>query len=985
MNRILLLIGFLVSTFSCFAADYSKTYHKERTFQVDTTPITCAPPEGLFASTRDTIASLNWLSRGANAGYSLQWKLKNDSIWKTVDALQNTYILRGIKSCSEYEFRVKTLCGLSGMSAYSETKKFKTIGCTSPCTTPREIASQTGDNKATFKWGSSNSRAYEIQIKDVSNNGDWRTEIVIGNAFTALNLRPCTKYAFHVRSICADATSTTPIMYSEWSSTITVATTGCSALCLAPRKIYYSSTTTATVIKWDSIRGGTYELQVKGSLDSVWRTISGITRPFYELSSLSNCAIYQARVRVICSPTSNSPWSYVIRFKTGGCQEVCKTPSALKVYVADSVAVFSWVAPNATKFVFQYKTEADATWKSLNVTGNVYVLTGLNRCQKYIARIQTVCSSTSSSDYSNEIKFETKGCQTPSCVSPTNLKSIVLQDTIVYINWVGQQGLFEVQYQMAGALDWRSVSVQTLEHKLVLPKCKAYYWRVRRVCDNGFSNWSELGKFETKGCTTPQPCDMVPALNVNLVSDSIVQAIWLSSQSKYEIQYRVISSNQGDWISEKFERVYDAKLKLRPCQVYEIRIRAICDDGSLSNWSVSVKIETKGCVSNCAMPQNLKTDLAQDTIVYFNWAASQNAKYELQYKPILDIVTDWVSVSVNASEYKLVLKRCTTYYWRVRRICDNGVGEWSELGKFETKGCTPVIPLCEIQPTSLNTMVVRDTIAELVWFGTTAAKYEVQYRLSGSGDAGWQSATTAVPSFRIAELKRCTVYEWKVRNICANNMTSPWSGIQKIVTTGCVTNGCADIRELKIILTGTTAHAIWTELVGNRDSIFLQYRKSTDSLWSNVLVAGFAPNPNGIEITGLENCKEYKVRARRKCASGLFSDWVEVSFKVANNCLVGEEVSINSLSRKAITSASVYPNPGNDYIQVEYDLVETADVKVQMVNLQGQVVKQLDNSLQDAGNYMQVLDNIGDMQEGLYFIIIRTDGKVSMSQKWMKQ
>jgi hypothetical protein len=889
MNRILLVIGFLVCVFSSFAAEFPENHGKTTPMLVDTTtPVVCQTPQGLFVSARDTIASLNWLSNGPSAGYAVQWKLKNDSLWKTAEVTQNTYLLTGIKTCSEYEFRVKTLCGLSGMSPYSESKKFKTSGCIAPCTTPREVKAETADTKATFKWATSNARAYEIQIQDASNNSNWTTQIVAGNAFTAPNLKPCTKYNFHVRSICSNATTAATVLYSEWSSTITVATTGCIAPCAAPRKIYYFSTATTAVIKWDTTRGATYELQIMVSRDSVWKTFSGITKPSYELTGLPNCTVYQARVRVICSNSTNpSPWSYTIRFKTVGCQEPCKTPSALKVYVADSVAVFSWVAPNASKFIFQYKTDADVNWKSLNLTSNVYVLTGLNRCKKYVARVQTVCNSTSSSDFSNEVKFETtcqppcarptdlksdivsdtvavlywagtvggyeiqyrvatdaienwksvkvanpthklalekcktyywrvrklcdatapysdwselgkfetKGCQQPLCIAPKNLKSDIGQDTIVYLNWVGQAGTFEIQYQIAGATDWRSVKVLALEHKLILPKCKGYYWRVRRVCDNSFSDWSELGKFETKGCTVPQPCDMIPGLNVNLSSDTVVNAIWLSSQTKYEIQYRIVALTQSDWVSEKFERVYDAKLKLRPCRVYEIRIRGLCDDGSVSNWS--------------------------------------------------------------------------------------------EIDKIETKGCTPTL----VCPAPAGLVVKNDA--------------------------------------------------------------------------------------------ASVTYLLWTDN-SDRDTVFVQFRLNSDTAWTNVSTLG--TTPNGIILRGLESCKEYKIRARRKCANGLFSDWSEISYKRNVNCLDGVDETTTSLLRKStVATSTVYPNPGRDFIQVEYELTETADVKVQMVNLQGQVVKQLNNNIQDAGNYMQVLDNLNDVQQGLYFIIIRTDGKVSVSQKWMKQ
>ena len=322
----------------------------------------------------------------------------------------------------------------------------------------------------------------------------------------------------------------------------------------------------------------------------------------------------------------------------------------------------------------------------------------------------------------------------------------------------------------------------------------------------------------------------------------------------------------------------------------------------------------------------------------------------------------------------------------MRKICgDNttSVSAWNE-SKFETKGC--IVPTTCEAPTGLKSVIARDTVAELAWAGTITTvitKYEVQFRLSGSGDAGWKSVTTDVPSFRITELKRCTVYEWKVRKICSATATGVWSAIMKFETLGCTPTPitCAIPVNFVVKVDGQVAYAYWTDTY-ERDSVFVQYRKSTDTAWTSNFIVG--TTPNGVILRGLEICKEYVVRARRKCANGGFSDYAQTTVKIAIGCLTDGGGS-TSLLRQSITDATIYPNPGKDYVQVEYTLTESADVKVQLVNIQGQVVKQLNPETQEAGSYMQVLDNISDINTGMYFIIIRTDGKVSSSQKWMKQ
>ena len=93
---------------------------------------------------------------------------------------------------------------------------------------------------------------------------------------------------------------------------------------------------------------------------------------------------------------------------------------------------------------------------------------------------------------------------------------------------------------------------------------------------NGISPWSELGKFETKGCVViPAACG-VPAFNANATTDSSVQTVWLTPNNKVEIQYRDASGIAlGEWISKKYEGVYEAKLTLHACKMYEMRIRSL--------------------------------------------------------------------------------------------------------------------------------------------------------------------------------------------------------------------------------------------------------------------------------------------------------------------------------------------------------------------------------------------------------------------------
>ncbi len=1129
----------------------------------------CPAPQGLFASARDSVASLNWQSTGTTRAYMVQWKSVRSTDWKTETSNSNTLIVKGLLPCSEYEFRVKTVCSITASSAYGESRHFKTSGCNNiaPCATPREVKGETGENKAVFKWVSTGARGYEVQYKDASNNGSWITAVAATNLFDVVNLKPCTKYSFRVRSICSNLTSTTPVLFSEWSSIITVATTGCgtNTRCKPVSRLYILPTSAGITVKWDVVLGATYDVQVKKITETQWRSINAVPNNYYAFTDLAPCTVFEVRVKVNCSATSSSSWSYPMRFKTSGCQPICIMPRGLKVIVADSVAVVSWSAYQSSKFVLQFKTESDSMWKSVNATSNVHVLTGLARCKKYVVRVQANCSSSNMSDFSEIVKFETGGCRTecatprqlaarlvdslnsgyltwsvtgarayivemknlsdsttgwrrdtvtnnvmkfenlarcskygfrvraicngiitqpseiftfetrgcpevcaiprelksdivedsiavlywagtvgkyeiqyrlasstendwksvmvetpahklklqgckiylwrvrkicsngdsgwseinkfetkgcivrPICAAPINLKSEIVADTAAYLLWTSEAGKFEIQYRLSNLTDndWKTVTVSALAHKLPLERCKDYYWRVRKICENGASDWSDLNKFETRGCIINPTCP-IPAFKAALVTDTVAVAGWLSESSKIEIQYRVINPVSGEWVSMKFENTNEAKLILKACKVYEMRSRSICLNGLLSDWSPSIKLETKGCIAPpaCEAPINLKSIVAQDTVAEVSWTGATSTKYEVQYR--LSGSTDWKSMFTDVTNFRIIeLKRCAVYEWRVRKYCsDNTVSPWSDSQKIVTLGC---VNLCE-NATDLHIEVAQDTVAYLKFIVAGGGKIEVQYRVKGSGDAGWMSMTTDTAFMKLIRLKRCTIYEVKMRRYCPNGF-SDWSTI-RYFETRCITTNICPAPVVKAELINNTIAVTWSDIL-ERDTVIVQYATGTDANYREAI----GTTPNGVLLRDLQSCATYKIRVVRKCLNGGVSAAYETVIKVGGvNCFVGDENNMTMLQKRTpVKNIGISPNPGYDFVQVQYDLEEAADIQVQLLNLQGQVVKQLDGGTHEAGNYMQVLDNLNNIQQGMYFLVIRNNGKVTSTQKWMKQ
>jgi hypothetical protein len=618
----------------------------------------------------------------------------------------------------------------------------------------------------------------------------------------------------------------------------------------------------------------------------------------------------------------------------------------------------------------------DTTWKTVISNATVKVLTGLKRCSKFEVRVQSVCTSTLSSAFTYA-KFETGGCQS-ACSTPHYLKAQVVDVTTAILTWenTGARAyVVEIKTMMDSMSTSKFDTVYMNSYKISgLQKCKTYAYRVRAYCGNGLTGPSETFIFQTP---CPPACVAPKIVGAILNSDTVGVVGWdalLNEAAKYEIQYRLAGDSLSQWISARTDSREYKLTALKRCAVYEIRVRRICSDILFSEWSYT-KLETKGCTTNtCFMPTELRADSVSGGVIMY-WAGTSGGKYEIQYRQSGIVVTDWKSQYTTTPGFKLQLP-CGLYEWRVRKYCENGgVSDWAFGNKFMVANCVSPNPC--IMPTLLESSLSGDSIAVVKWEGMLNSKYEIQYRpTTTTTETQWTSITTTNLKAEI-KLGKCNIYEWRVRKIC-DNVTSDWAYGTKIITKGCITNGCTIPINIKVASINDSTFIKW-EVLSTTGALFeVQYRNANDSIWKSLRSQSLYS-----VILGLQKCTKYIIRVRAVCADNQFSDWVETTFSFG--CLIGDGSTEAALISNSVKDFSIYPNPGNEYLQVSYKLEQESEVNIDMLNLQGQVVSTIKGGVQGAGNYMQVFENLNDTKAGMYLIIVRANGKVTNTQKWIKQ
>ncbi len=245
---------------------------------------------------------------GANT-YAFEYKKRNTATWISANSTINRLNINSLDSCTEYEYRVRALCGENRWSAYSEVMPFKTTGCTTACSAPSGLQIGRNLNALTLTWNPLTSAQYKLQWQ-LENASDWNTLNLNSNTYVLLNILNCLNYRFRLASVCNG-------LESAYSAETPFFTGECPT-CDAPLPFSQTSTANSATLNWTAqTRATAYQVRYRAVGASNWATKT-VTNPTILLSDLNDCTRYEVSIQSTCA-TGNSPFSTAQSFVTTGC------------------------------------------------------------------------------------------------------------------------------------------------------------------------------------------------------------------------------------------------------------------------------------------------------------------------------------------------------------------------------------------------------------------------------------------------------------------------------------------------------------------------------------------------------------------------------------------------------------------------------------------------------------------------------------------
>ena len=294
----------------------------------------------------------------------------------------------------------------------------------------------------------------------------------------------------------------------------------------------------------------------------------------------------------------------------------------------------------------------------------------------------------------------------------------------------------------------------------------------------------DITVYDAGGSTS---CSAPTAVTVSNVQSYTAHVSWTAggSESAWKIQYK--KATTANWGAEYSSSNPHYNISgLQPSTPYHVRVKAVCPEGGVSEWTNLVSFTTLsgGSSSDPTVVTEAASAITEDhailnatitnpdnvtiTATGFEWKATNGGTYTQ---------VAGTSTGNTFSANLANLTPNTNYTFKAFITYDNNT-VFGEAVTFTTLNQSVVT--CDV-PTGLHTTNVENHAISIAWDAdNNVDSWNIQYRI---GENPWSSTTTSSNSYTITDLASLTTYEIQVQADCGNENLSDWSSSITATTT----------------------------------------------------------------------------------------------------------------------------------------------------------------------------------------------------------
>lgn len=708
-----------------------------------TTPIACNVPTNLAisnVSNLSVVASWTAGSEGQNV-WDIQYKASDAEEWIMVQGLtETTYTINGLEPATNYMVQVRANCGGAyGVSEWTNSVSFITNFCPleDQCIINYTLYDGYGDG-----WTGNTIRVVDVE-----------TNIIFAN----LTLQSGSSTSGSI-GLCPDRTYNFIWVNGSWVEECSFVLTdangneilsgnhldlpfdfvNCAISCKRPKNLTVTTIEAfSAVLTWTS--GEVWDVAYKLSEEQEFTIIDSVENNPYTLAGLIADATYIVKVRGNCGE-SVSEWSNEYTFTTA---IACNVPTNLTVSeISDHSVVATWTAGHGdqSEWELQYKPVDEEEWTLVEgLTETTYTISGMESGTIYEVQVRANCGGEYGvSSWTNSVNFVTNFC-------PLENQCIInysLQDSWGD-GWNGNAiQVVDVESNLTFAtLTIPSGSSASGSIGLCPDRTYNFIWingnyinECSFVLTDADGNEILSGNhldlpFDFANCDIT--CKKPKNLTTTMVGAHTAVLTWTSGEA-WDVAYKAYGAEDFTIIENVMNNTYTLD-NLNPETTYIVKVRTNCGE-SVSYWSNELSFTTQ---ESCPTPTNLNVNLSYEQAV-ITWSSVGNA-WDLQYRPAGQ--STWTTVEgLTEPTYTINgLGSATTYYVRVRAICDDS-SDWSSILSFTSYVLYNFYTYVDEDVYPMNTLIpIHGNVISNV-YGTPVAGLDVEI---GITVMGWKRTLTA--------------------------------------------------------------------------------------------------------------------------------------------------------------------------------------------------------------------------------------------------
>lgn len=418
------------------------------------------------------------------------------------------------------------------------------------------------------------------------------------------------------------------------------------------------------------------------------------------------------------------------------------------------------------------------------------------------------------------------------------------------------------------------------------------------------------------------------------LTDSSVRLAWQKPENNHASSYILIFKAVGDkeFREYRLNTENDTFLVIKGLKMgtaYQWHVRSICD--SLISLLTYDRIFTTPKL--CLPPSNVKavTNFANATITWdrVNFAIG----YIVYYRKAKD--SEWTSVNVSGENTFLAINNLEVnqrYFVKVKANCDFGDSPESQIVAM----FTGVKPSCKT-PTNVSHSNVTLEEATLNWAPFEfATEYEISYRELGPYD--WSFIRVKNPPFTFENLTPGVTYQYRIKSICDDTLSSQDSKIQIFTT---IDEPCRRPKQI-ILFPDTNVIVVKWTISKTALSYELSYKRKDETEYRVVKIDN--PATQSYKIIGLTTGEDYNVRIRSICDGNLTSTWNDTKTTTIYNGNINCRTPINlsvtdirenraTLTWKPTLGALYYNIRFKKTTDTEFTIYTSLDPQITLTNL----------------------------------------------------